>query len=782
MPPKKLSISRIRAESRVRSDDPDLNRSSSRRTNASASRSRPSQRYRSVASSSPSSSSTSARGARSNANITKRSRRPPQPKTSARILHILDDDIEETRIQNLFAPDSRTQRQNVSYRPLTLTQQARRDGAAFRIPSLGSMCCSVVASCFDALLPSREQFDAAAGTNASSSKTFRNSHTSNQSPTTRKRSRARAFGAAPDSDEDQQDYVPSDDDGSGPKTSSRSRRSRRDTSATKPTASGSSQLLAGWTTSELHYLTRKTSEQLRLLSPAASFLLFKALVEQAPQHLSKHVVSTYFLPPILNPSSSGTANTAARTHVWLPASIPLLSHDKAAASNLVSHLTSALSSARQHRPSVLSQATAEEMPLAALPSRLVLTQPASFALRSLQLHGLTRLQDVTIARFFEAAMASASSSSSATTDAILRLETISLRGCIAVSDRTVTAICRSTGSTLRYLNLDFTDVSADSVAMIMMLAPNLETLKLGYNDNLSDKTLQVALQAPYSGSLPFSKLTNLRLRRCSQVGDVGVACFLKYAYKTLEVLDISGTSVGGTNPHNPDFNILLMSFFPSGLPESPLSEASGRINQSYLPLRKLNLLDTNLDYDSLIKIVERAPNMDTLLLRQMPSRTTHDGMIRLLEKLTASSQAAHWQSRPWKRLHLRILDVGDEFANLFPRLLAIFPRLHVDSLKSSQSQTSFFYDVPDRLEPSTTIVQHLKLPDARLSEHAWQFLPLITSLHTLDLSNTAVPESIVASTIEANPFLELIDLSHCKQMRISTRRNAFSLVSSESSE
>lgn len=107
-------------------------------------------------------------------------------------------------------------------------------------------------------------------------------------------------------------------------------------------------------------------------------------------------------------------------------------------------------------------------------------------------------------------------------------------------------------------------------------------------------------------------------------------------------------------------------------------------------------------------------------------------------------------------------------------------RLHIESLKSSQSQTSFFYDVPDRLAPSSAVVQHLKLPDARLSEHAWQFLPLITSLHTLDLSNTAVPEAIVAATIEANPFLEQLDLSHCKQMRISTRRNAFDLVSSPS--
>lgn len=698
MPPKKLTISRIRSESRVRSHDPDLNRSSSsssfsRRSNNASGSGRPSQRYRAVASFSSSSPSTSRNVAASGS---RRVKRPPQPKTSARISYILQDDIEETRVQNLFAPDTRTQRQNVSYRPLTLSQKARRDGSAFQLPSLGSMCCSVIASCFDALLPSQHQFEAAAATSTTDRrKVIRNSHTLNKAANTRKRSRARAFGAAPNSDDDdQKDYVPSDDDASTSRNASRSTRSRRNGSTSNASsadgAGGSSQLLAGWTTSELHYLTRKTSEQLKLLSPAASFLLFRTLSEHAPQFLTKTVVGSYFLPTISpEPTSSHaqTATTAARTHVWLPASLPLLAHDKSAASNLVGHLHKALVSSLTPQSSILSQSAAEDMPLAALPSRLVSSPPAYFALRSLQLHGLTRLQDGSIARFFEAAVPpDTASKQPAPQDYILRLDTISLRGCIAVSDRTVTAICRSTGPSLQYLNLDFTDVTADSITMIMMSAPNLKTLKVGYNDNISDKTLQVALQAPYCGSLPFSKLVNLRLRQCSQVGDVGVASFLKYTYKTLEVLDISGTGVGGTNPHSPDFNILLMSLFPSGLPDlsSEAEEGARRSSRSsdMLALKKLNLLDTNLDFDSLIKIVDRAPQLNALLLRQMPSRTTHDRMINLLEKLVAPSPG--WQSRPWERLHLRILDVGDEFADLFPQLLAIFPvRIAQVSLEAS---------------------------------------------------------------------------------------------------
>ncbi|KAJ1018506.1 hypothetical protein NDA18_006655 [Ustilago nuda] len=305
----------------------------------------------------------------------------------------------------------------------------------------------------------------------------------------------------------------------------------------------------------------------------------------------------------------------------------------------------------------------------------------------------------------------------------------------------------------------------------MKLAPNLDTLKLGYNENLSDKTLQVALQAPASGALPFSKLVNLRLRQCTQVADAGVACFLKYAHRTLEVLDISGTGVGGTNPHNPDFLILLTFFFPLGVP-------SEHDAHSILSLRKLNLLDTNIHYPSLIRIIDRAPNMDTLLIRQTPSRTTRDGTIELLEKLTSAPSVGGWRNRSWKRLHFKILDVGDEFADLFPRLLSIFPRLDLYSLKSSQSLSNMFFLEPDQIDSSSTIVQHLNLPDARLSERAWQFLPLITTLRTLDVSNTAVPEYIIASTIERNPYLELVDLSHCKQIRISTRRNAFSLAQS----
>lgn len=579
-------------------------------------------------------------------------------------------------MQNRFAPDPRTQRQNVSYRPLTLTQKAWRDGSLFQYPTLSGMCCSIIASCFDALLPSRDHFNAAAAPidSSSSSRSIRNSHT--HSPKTRsnprKRSRARAFGEAPDldDDDDEHDYVPSDDETLAltPSSVSSHRRAfpaRVSSSTSTKSDAISSQLLAGWTTSDLHYLTRKTSEQLKLLSPAASFLLFQALVDQAPQYLTKTVVSNYFLPSILASStSSSSATTASKTHVWLPASIPLLSHDKSAASFLVAHLTNALTSFREHPPSILSQASAQDMPLAALPSTLVLARPATFALRCLQLHGLTRLQDGTLARFFEAAIAPAQR------QAILCLEIVSLRGCVAIGDRTVSAICRSTATTLRYLNLDCTDITADSVTQIMKLLPDLHTLKLGYNDNLSDKTLQRALQAPsVGGTLPFSKLVNLRLRQCGQVSDVGVACFLRYAYRTLEVLDISGTGVGGANAHQPDWSILLMSFFPMGL-----SDAPDAARTTTLALRKLNLLDTNVDYDSLIKLIDRSPSMDTLLLRQMRSRLTRDGMIGLLERLVSHTDRG-WRQRAcaWKRLHLRILDVGDEFADLFPQLLSMFP-------------------------------------------------------------------------------------------------------------
>ncbi|KAJ1018505.1 hypothetical protein NDA18_006655 [Ustilago nuda] len=368
MPPKKLSISQIPAQSRVRSDDPDLNRSSSynRGSSSSSSSNRASQSYRTVASSS--SSGPRASSPPSNPGAAKRPKRPPQPKTSARILHIQQDDIEETRVQNLFAPHLPTRRQNVSYRPLTLTQQALRDGDAFRLPSLSSLCCSVIASCFDALLPSRDHFQAAAGTSASIStpnKPIKNAHTLKKSSSTRKRSRATAFGAAPNSDEDQEDYVPSDQETPPAKTSARATRNHTSASTTancdSRRGSSSNRLLAGWTTSELHYLTRKSSEHLKLLSPAASFLLFRALVEQAPQYLTKTVVSNFFLPPILNSSSRDIITTASRTHVWLPASIPLLSHDKSAASFLVAHLNNALSSAGEHRrPPSLSQSADDQ--------------------------------------------------------------------------------------------------------------------------------------------------------------------------------------------------------------------------------------------------------------------------------------------------------------------------------------------------------------------------------------------------------------------------------------
>lgn len=646
MPPKKLSISRIRAESRKRSDDPDLNRSSS-------SSSRASKRYRSAAG------ATSSSSARSH-----KAKRPPQPKISARILRIYEDDIEECEIQNRFAPDLRTERQNVSYRPLTLSQQARRDGADFQLPSLASACCSVVASCFSSLLPSREHFDAAAaaasgGSRASSgsSRPIKNAHTLQKRPSTRKKSKPRAFGAPPDSEDDQADYVPSDEETVASGTAARSTRSRAAASTSKAASgSGSNQLLAGWTTSELHYLTRKTSEQLKLLSPNASFLLYKALVEQAPQYLTKTVISSYFLPPILDKSALtvSSATTAAKTHIWLPASLPLLAHDRSAASFLVGHMTSAITAAREHRPSTLSQGFAENLPLAALPPRITLAQPMSFALRLLQLHGLTRLQDATLARFFEAA----APSSSQQPESILRLDIISLRGCIAIADRSVTAMCRATGSTLRYLNLDYTDISADSVATIMTHAPELRTLKLGYNENLSDKTLQVALEAPKTGNvLPFSTLANLRLRRCEQVGEAGIAMFLRYAYSTLEVLDVSDTNVSRLRP---DIKFLGLAFSPTG-------------NNTTLPLRKINLQGANFDCATLANLIDRSPNFETLMVDQKWHTHAPDDATQLLQKLVAKEDEGGWRNRKWKRLCVRTIEPCSDFQRLLPDLFSIFP-------------------------------------------------------------------------------------------------------------
>lgn len=63
----------------------------------------------------------------------------------------------------------------------------------------------------------------------------------------------------------------------------------------------------------------------------------------------------------------------------------------------------------------------------------------------------------------------------------------------------------------------------------------------------------------------------------------------------------------------------------------------------------------------------------------------------------------------------------------------------VENLRTSSSQLNFFREVADEVDPARCVVQHLKLRDARLSDHAWRFLTRIHSLRQLDLTNTAVP-------------------------------------------
>ncbi|SPO41708.1 uncharacterized protein PSFLO_07190 [Pseudozyma flocculosa] len=493
-------------------------------------------------------------------------RRQKPDKPSQRIQRIELNEHEEQRIQNLYAPLPLARNPNISIRHLDLNQLRQLARAnrqpSLPLPTLASLCATVAARTFPTwILPSQDTFQrakhahhrpsAAATTSASPPKKRRR--------TTRDANRP--FGATTRLDQDHSgDYVEPDGKATDGATRTSSRRSKRTRNDAGPSAQSPSANTCGSTSvpsdaplllpDELEQLTRRNAALLKMLPSQSSFALFQAMCLHCPEMLSRAVVSTYFLPTApSSPSSASSTLRAPRTHVLMPASLPLFASGGASdAPMLLSTMASALSS---HAARSLTNAA-------------VFGQ-AAFSLTSLQLHGLTGLKDPSLVRLFTAHLDATDKTraggSATTTAAIsdagsrgpLRLEVVSLKGCVRIGDAAVAALCGGSGSTLKYLNLDCTDITAKSLEAILVGAPQIETLKLGDVDGLTDDTVPPAVErasetalACRSPFVPLSRLTNLRLRR-TQVGDLALGSLLKHCARTLQRLDVSYSLIGSAD-------------------------------------------------------------------------------------------------------------------------------------------------------------------------------------------------------------------------------------------
>ena len=446
-----------------------------------------------------------------------------KPKPSARRAQIQASEQFELEIQHRYSPPPYTN--NLSTRTLSLTEQrnkAKNLSSSFRLPSLADLALLVVAKNFGSeSFPVKESLSLLLNP-ASDHRSSRLSRASGGSTTsrgaskstrtrTRTRPKARAFGADPDPDDsDEADYVPSDHD-----TGKSKKKDAAKSTASKPERLKTIKAFADF-----------NSDTLNTLPSALSFRLFQALCQLAPNQLTRPIISQYFLP---------SSNSTARDHILLPASLPAFSIN-----------------ASEDQPRDAQPLNQVAILLASLTSRLA--QPTRnprmgidanvFALKSLQLHGLTRLESGTLNRLFSLPH--------------LRLELVSLKGCALIDDSAIQTMCKATCSCLQYLNLECTDITPESLRFIMQDARDLRVLKLGDNFGFSDQTVPKIVDSVSTAAarqdppyVPFSSLKRLRLRH-TQVGDLALASILKLCGRNLEGIDVSYTEVGS----GADLNVL----------------------------------------------------------------------------------------------------------------------------------------------------------------------------------------------------------------------------------
>lgn len=250
---------------------------------------------------------------------------------------------------------------------------------------------------------------------------------------------------------------------------------------------------------------------LKHMPPSLADEFFDQICLHSPWALTKDVFSQYFLPSV------GTASQLprVRTRLFFPASLPLFSQDVKCAPLMLATLAGSLA-------------------LAADAYALTLQ------IRSLELHGLTRLPSSSITRLLKAP---------ANFQQAWRLHRVSLPGCLAVDDATISTLAQATGPTLQYLDVTLTSITAHSLVVLGEACSSLSTLRLAWCEQLTDESTSHAVSEAiakcanaYRPRIPFQNLQNLDVSH-TPVGDVGVSGLLRLCSGQLTSLDVSYTHV-----------------------------------------------------------------------------------------------------------------------------------------------------------------------------------------------------------------------------------------------
>lgn len=310
---------------------------------------------------------------------------------------------------------------NASTRKLSLRKQAQRDGDAFHLPTLTSMCLDVIAAHFAThILPLEYDMRAGTKTALTSNKSRKTASSSSAMVSAAPVKRMLGILGIPVADEDADgDFVPGAEEGTSPKKLGKQRAQMPRTERKRKQGA-----------------QEDNAELLHILQPALNLALQMHLEHKTTHLLTSNVMGRYFL---------------SREKV------------KAAGHFRAVSVEGGIDAA--HIGSLLRLLYLEESSRAT--TRLVVSPRPNAAtiLRTLHLQAFTRLSSSQLAPLFAETV---------------NLETICLRGCISVTGEAIRQLAQSAGKNLRVVNLNWTSVGLAGFEAVVSGAPNLEILKVAH--------------------------------------------------------------------------------------------------------------------------------------------------------------------------------------------------------------------------------------------------------------------------------------------------------------
>ena len=230
------------------------------------------------------------------------------------------------------------------------------------------------------------------------------------------------------------------------------------------------------------------------------------------------------------------------------------------------------------------------------------------------------------------------------------LEILNMSCCYQLTNKGVLQILQIFGSTLRSLDISITNITGENLSEYKRTLPCLEKLCVSACYNITDKGLLQIFQlcgstlrfldinqtnitgenlSEYKGTLPSLEFLNLYY--CRHLTDKGLLQILQLCGSTLKSLDISGTRITGKNLSEYKGTLLCLENLNMSSCEQITNNGLLQILQLCgSTLRSLNISGTNMTGENLSEYKGTLPCIENLNMRYC-KQLTDNGFVQILQ-------------------------------------------------------------------------------------------------------------------------------------------------------